>query len=619
MSNTPDSRFVKRLIHDVDRLLQEALDFELLFADELRQVDASYDASARNLLHYLGVRRHDIRKLQDDLSSLGLSSLGRMEAHTLATLEAVLGALARIDGQVPPEAPERQPPIGVREGPGKLAEHANTLLGTSPTRRSGRVMVTMPSEAAGDATLIRDLLGAGMNIMRINCAHDDAAAWLAMVENLRQAERDLGLHCRILADLGGPKLRTGAISGDGEALRIRPTRSVRGIVLTNAVVWFTSAEHAVPPPVDVDAVLPLVSDLVGRTKIGDVLRLVDCRGRKRRFAVTRVEDGGALAECDRTSYLEPGLVVQLRRMGRKLGRATLGEWSSQSASLVLRPGDRLRVTRDDLVGRNAVTDDAGHVLEPAQVPCTLGGIMQRVARGERVWFDDGKIGGSVVDVESDAFLVEISHTAPGGSKLRADKGINLPDTKFDMPALTDKDQRDLEAVARHVDMVGLSFVRRPDDVELLVERLDALGVPHLGIVLKIENRRAFERLPRILLSAMRSPPVGVMVARGDLAVEMGFERLAEVQEEILWMCEAAHVPVIWATQVLESLAKNGAPSRAEVTDAAMSGRAECVMLNKGPHIVEATRFLSGVLERMESHQSKKSATLRKLSVSEMAP
>jgi hypothetical protein len=74
---------------------------------------------------------------------------------------------------------------------------------------------------------------------------------------------------------------------------------------------------------------------------------------------------------------------------------------------------------------------------------------------------------------------------------------------------------------------------------------------------------------------------GVMIAHGDLAVECGFERMAEVQEEILWICEAAHTPVIWATQVLESLAKTGMPSRAEVTDAAMSERAECVMLNKG--------------------------------------
>ena len=109
-----------------------------------------------------------------------------------------------------------------------------------------------------------------------------------------------------------------------------------------------------------------------------------------------------------------------------------------------------------------------------------------------------------------------------------------------------------------------------------------------------------------------------MVARGDLGVEIGFERLAEVQEEILWLCEAAHVPVIWATQVLESLAKKGMPSRAEVTDAAMGGPAECVMLNKGPHIVEAVRFLSDVLGRMQGHHDKKRATLRRLSVSRLA-
>ena len=96
-----------------------------------------------------------------------------------------------------------------------------------------------------------------------------------------------------------------------------------------------------------------------------------------------------------------------------------------------------------------------------------------------------------------------------------------------------------------------------------------------------------------------------MVARGDLGVEIGFERMAEIQEEILWLCEAAHVPVIWATQVLESLAKRGLPSRAEVTDAAMSGRAEGVMLNKGPHILLALDFLCDVLARMKGHQIEK--------------
>ena len=126
------------------------------------------------------------------------------------------------------------------------------------------------------------------------------------------------------------------------------------------------------------------------------------------------------------------------------------------------------------------------------------------------------------------------------------------------------------------------------------------------------SRQAFEELPKLLLACMRGGPFGVMIARGDLAVECGFERMAEVQEEILWICEAAHVPVIWATQVLESLAKSGMASRAEVTDAAMSERAECVMLNKGPFIREAVQTLDNILQRMQAHQSKKRAMLRPL-------
>ncbi|MFO7813466.1 MAG: pyruvate kinase, partial [Pelovirga sp.] len=94
--------------------------------------------------------------------------------------------------------------------------------------------------------------------------------------------------------------------------------------------------------------------------------------------------------------------------------------------------------------------------------------------------------------------------------------------------------------------------------------------------------------------------------------ECGYERLAEVQEEILWVCEAAHVPVIWATQVLERLAQKGLPSRAEISDVVMAHRAECVMLNKGPHISEAVEVLDNILNRMQSHQRKKRAMLREL-------
>jgi pyruvate kinase len=241
-----------------------------------------------------------------------------------------------------------------------------------------------------------------------------------------------------------------------------------------------------------------------------------------------------------------------------------------------------------------------------------------VRRGQRIWFDDGKIGGVVEAASAAELRVRITVARREGEKLRADKGINLPDSRLRTPPLTDKDIADLDFVVEHADLVGLSFVRTPDDVRQLQLQLERLGATRLGIVLKIETTTAFEHLPSLLLAAMRGERVGVMIARGDLAVECGYERLAEIQEEILWFCEAAHVPVIWATQVLESLAKKGVPSRAEVTDAAMGERAECVMLNKGPHLVDAVRVLDDILRRMEAHQSKKSARLRRLRLSVLA-
>ena len=178
--------------------------------------------------------------------------------------------------------------------------------------------------------------------------------------------------------------------------------------------------------------------------------------------------------------------------------------------------------------------------------------------------------------------------------------------------MTDADLPLLEVAAAHADMVALSFLRHERDVDDVHDYLRRVRAEHLGLILKIETTAAFARLPEILLHAMRSPLVGVMIARGDLAVEAGYERLAEVQEEILWLCEAAHLPVIWATEVLDQLARTGQPSRAEVTDAAMAQRAECVMLNKGPHVDTAIVVLDDILRRMSGHQRKKTALLRPL-------
>ena len=288
----------------------------------------------------------------------------------------------------------------------------------------------------------------------------------------------------------------------------------------------------------------------------------------------------------------------------------------REGALTLSVGDTLVLTPEHVPGAPAVRDEAGHVIMPARIGVTLPEVFSGVRPDEGIWFDDGRIGGVIRTVEPERISVEITMARPGGETLRAEKGINLPDTNLQVDALTDEDLEHLPFIVNHADAIGYSFVHRAEDVHQLQTRLEALGGSHLGIILKIETRRAFDELPRLLLACMRTGRFGVMIARGDLAIECGYERMAEVQEEILWIAEAAHAPVIWATQVLETLAKTGVPSRAEVTDAAMSERAECVMLNKGPYIRLAVRMLDDILRRMQAHQSKKRAMLRPLSVAE---
>jgi pyruvate kinase len=285
-----------------------------------------------------------------------------------------------------------------------------------------------------------------------------------------------------------------------------------------------------------------------------------------------------------------------------------------SQSIHLRPGDTLMVSRDIARGRPAVIDPSGRQLQPAIVGVSLPEIFDDVRPGESIWFDEGRIGGTIRATTAGSMDVTIVHANPNGSKLGAEKGINLPDTHLRLPALTAKDLDDLQFIGARSDLVGYSFVQTPEDVRSLQSHLAGISNRELGLVLKIETRRAFERLPALLLAAMRSRTSGVMIARGDLAVECGFERLAEVQEEILWMAEASHTPVIWATQVLENLTKAGLPSRAEVTDAAMAERAECVMLNKGPYILDTVRALDSILCRMQDHQRKKTSMFRHLAI-----
>lgn len=613
----PKRHIVRDLIPAVEELRRQALELERSYEKDVKRSHRLHQDSARNLLHYLALRQADIRGLQKELGMLGLSRLGRAEAHALPSLEAILTALHALVGRQPPVRERRRKTLSFGSSGARLAQHTQALLGMPSGKRNTRIMVTMPSEAATQPDLIRELLGAGMDVMRINCAHDDPDAWLAMIRHLRDAGRETGRGCKVYADLAGPKLRTGAIEPTGRLAGFGPRRGVRGEILEPASVWLTSREVPAEPPGPAAAVLPVDRELLAETREGDRVGIEDCRGSLRYLAVERCLETGCLALGRQRIYVEDGARCVLLRGETVIQSGRVGSLPEVILPIVLKPGDRLLLTDEGQQGHPAVCDAKGRVLRPASIPCTLDAVFDAAAPGHAVWFDDGKIGGRVVENRNRVVTVEIIHAAPKGSKLRHEKGINLPDTVLDIPALTAKDRSDLEALAPHVDMVGLSFVRTAADVLVLHEALEHRNAPQLGVVLKIETRQAFENLPMILLASLRRPPVGLMVARGDLAVEVGFDRLAELQEEILWLAEAAHVPVIWATQVLESMIKKGLPSRAEVSDAALSVRAECVMLNKGPHIVAATRFLGGILERMSAHRAKNLPMMRRLSVSNL--
>ncbi len=602
------------LLHELEELRSELLELEHSSQTTLQQVNPLHLSSTINLIHYLGLRRRDIRSLQERLSIVGLSSLGRMESHVIANLNAIIDLLScalgrkSADNISPPEA----------AGAAQLESNTNHLFGKPSSHRWVRIMVTMPCEAANDYSLVKNMLIHGMDCARINCAHDTPEIWARMIEQVNLARRETGRHCRILMDLGGPRLRTGEIAPGPAVLRWKPQRDVYGNMIVPARIWLHPESDSSPSPAPADACLPVQGDWLAKVTSRDIIKFTDARGSSHILKLVDQIGTGFWCESSQTAYITPGIELNLLRVPLSghphWAKCTgiVGALPSVPGLIRLHIGDNLNITSEPLPGMPAQFDVSGRLLRAASIACSLPEVFLNIQPGERILIDDGRIGGVIRSVSKNKLVVEITQAREGGEKLLANKGINLPDSHLELSGLTAQDIKYLEFIVQHADMVGLSFVRNPADIKLLQKHLKRLDAEKLGIVLKIETREAFEKLPELLFSLLHSPTVGIMIARGDLAVECGYERLAELQEEILWLAEAARLPVIWATQVLEGLSKIGKPSRAEITDAAMGVRAECVMLNKGPHIIEAIQSLDDILQRMQSHQKKKISLLRRL-------
>jgi pyruvate kinase len=604
-----------QLLKQLEEIKEQAVQFEKKYSKELEKVHPANLKSAKNLIHYLALRNQDIREIQNTLWQLGISRLGRAESHVMASIISVQNILKGILDELPVQSKTLE--INFKKGRKILKANTNFLLGKKLKGSNVRIMVTLPKEAANDFKMVKKLFNAGMNSARINCAHDDARVWERMIKNIKKAKKQTGRSCKICMDIGGPKLRTGAMRLGPKVVHLTPERDLLGKVTSPAEAWLMPVGNMqlqkLQTQNEEEILILIPDDFFNSLKPRDEIILTDSRGKDKKLIVNKKFDGKRLVRCFESAFIKTGTTFTLKTKRDINGlTANVGELLPLEESILLKTGDRLIIHSDQVPGEPAEFDSKGELVKPAHISCTLPEILKDVKIGELIILDDGKIEGVIRTVEQDKIEVEITYSKEEGSKLRADKGINLPESKLSIKGLTEKDRSDLKFISKNADVANCSFVNSSTDVIDILEELKKLDAEELGIILKIETRKAFENLPSILLTAMQHYPVGVMIARGDLAIECGWKDLALIQEEILWLCEAAHLPIIWATQVLEMMAKKGRPSRAEITDAAFAGRAESVMLNKGPFIFEAIKILDVIISSMQDYQEKKAPMMPKL-------
>jgi pyruvate kinase len=247
----------------------------------------------------------------------------------------------------------------------------------------------------------------------------------------------------------------------------------------------------------------------------------------------------------------------VRQVARETGRAVAVLADLQGPKIRLgrfangphdwRTGDTVVITSDDILGT------------PDRVSCTYSKLPQEVKVGDRLLIDDGKVAVEVSAVEGN----DIRCLVVEGGPVSNNKGVSLPNVAVSVPAMSDKDEQDLRfALSLGVDLIALSFVRSPDDIKL-VHQIMAEEDKHLPVIAKVEKPEAVTHLEAIVLAFD-----GVMVARGDLGVELPLDQVPLVQKRAVQLCRENAKPVIVATQMLDSMIENSRPTRAEASDVA---------------------------------------------------
>jgi pyruvate kinase len=263
----------------------------------------------------------------------------------------------------------------------------------------------------------------------------------------------------------------------------------------------------------------------------------------------------------------------------------------------LADGEELVLTNRPVVGRGAQEDG-----ELSQVPLQYASLPEEVQEGDRILIDDGLLELHVLETSAN----DIRARVITGGRLKSNKGLNLPNAALSIPAITEKDWGDLEfGLAAGADWVALSFVRSAEEVCQLQERIAELsefGRP-VPVIAKIEKPEALEQIDAIIDAAD-----GIMVARGDLGIETAAHRVPMVQKMIISRCNAAGVPVITATQMLDSMIRNPRPTRAEASDVANAilDGTDAVMLSGetavGHYPLQAVQTMADIAREVEHSQ-----------------
>ncbi|KIL48296.1 pyruvate kinase [Jeotgalibacillus soli] len=476
-------------------------------------------------------------------------------------------------------------------------QRAEDLFGKNITPEQPHIMVTLDVNMISSSAIKNFLLN-GMTIARINCAYHDAAAWGKLIGAVRHAEEELrrighykNRHCKIFMDLAGPKIRVGPIKKGDYPLHIKVKKDPYGTPLETKIglISLQSVSTKEFPNSNYDFILSVHPHVrFHELKKGNFLYFYDARKRKRKLVIIDISPAHLIVRIGKSAFIDANTRLLNDRCQLEL---QVNNIEKTPLNISVKKGDRLSVYLDNQEGHPAT------LAQPAGISVSLPKAFEHVKVNDFIFIDDGKIEGKVIQRKTNSLEIDI--TSPDTmTKIKEHKGINLPDSNVSLtvPALTIKDQEDLAFISKHADIVGLSFVHHPRDLRQLKQLLHHFKRIDLPVIAKIETKEAIYNFSNLLLEGLTFPKFGIMVARGDLAIEIGFNQLAVVQQEILNMCRAAHIPVILATQVLETLAKKSIPSRSELADLSFASQFDCIMLNKGPYMEGTITFLRETLQ-----------------------